>query len=432
VANVSEDLFSWSNTGASNQPDSADASTVQADLQAIQAGVRGWLAHKGADIASATTTNIGAIEGLFHDITGTTTITGLGTVSAGIWKVLQFDGALTLTHNAVSLIIPGAANITTVAGDMCKVTSEGSGNWRVNWYTRGASLPATLAGTETLTNKTLVAPALGTPASGVLTNCTGLPEGGLAASAVAQAKLKTTTGEVSSAANANLTLPGGTYGFYPQVKNDNGAGTATLQIANGLNSQSYLTNIFISAPGAGSAFAQQRYIQASPPYNLGNGDVPLFMFALVDALGNVRATYTAPEPPWAYNGPTDIRADYYRDGKGFQRPRLTAQQCLDLRDPAKRGAVMAGLASAADVEITHAIKNADMPLVPHPFLANNLTGLSVVMLDALGTFGSQMADLHAAGESIALLIHEGRFAISNVPLAIASAPGVMPVRCSWK
>lgn len=34
---------------------------------------------------------------------------------------------------------------------------------------------ATLAGTETLTNKTLVAPALGTPASGVMTNVTGLP-----------------------------------------------------------------------------------------------------------------------------------------------------------------------------------------------------------------------------------------------------------------
>ena len=34
---------------------------------------------------------------------------------------------------------------------------------------------ATLAGTETLSNKTLTAPALGTPASGTLTNATGLP-----------------------------------------------------------------------------------------------------------------------------------------------------------------------------------------------------------------------------------------------------------------
>lgn len=36
---------------------------------------------------------------------------------------------------------------------------------------------ATLAGTETLSNKTLTAPALGTPASGVLTNCTGTAAG---------------------------------------------------------------------------------------------------------------------------------------------------------------------------------------------------------------------------------------------------------------
>jgi len=37
------------------------------------------------------------------------------------------------------------------------------------------STVATLTGSQTLTNKTLTAPALGTPASGVLTNCTGLP-----------------------------------------------------------------------------------------------------------------------------------------------------------------------------------------------------------------------------------------------------------------
>lgn len=41
---------------------------------------------------------------------------------------------------------------------------------------------ATLTGTQTLTNKTLTAPALGTPASGVLTNCTSLPASALVAS----------------------------------------------------------------------------------------------------------------------------------------------------------------------------------------------------------------------------------------------------------
>ena len=42
------------------------------------------------------------------------------------------------------------------------------------------------ATTDTLTNKTLVAPALGTPASGVLTNCTGVPAAALPAGSVLQ------------------------------------------------------------------------------------------------------------------------------------------------------------------------------------------------------------------------------------------------------
>jgi len=45
---------------------------------------------------------------------------------------------------------------------------------------------AGIAATQTLTNKTLVAPALGTPASGVLTNCTGVPAAALPAGSVLQ------------------------------------------------------------------------------------------------------------------------------------------------------------------------------------------------------------------------------------------------------
>lgn len=46
------------------------------------------------------------------------------------------------------------------------------------WFTDDAGTDfqiGTLTGTETFTNKTLVAPAIGTPASGVMTNVTGLP-----------------------------------------------------------------------------------------------------------------------------------------------------------------------------------------------------------------------------------------------------------------
>src|SRR5574343_654088 len=119
MADVAPDLKNWSTTASSNSP--TDSTTVGAgladNLQEMQKVVRQDLAHKGSDIASAGTTDIGAVAGSYHDITGTTTITSLGTVSAGIRKTLQFDGALTLTHNATSLILPGGANITTAAGD---------------------------------------------------------------------------------------------------------------------------------------------------------------------------------------------------------------------------------------------------------------------------------------------------------------------------
>lgn len=90
----------------------------------------------GADIASATTTNLASATGNYVNITGTTTITALGTVQAGTERVVKFDGVLTLTHHATSLILPTAANITTAAGDVAVFRSLGSGNWRCTAYTR--------------------------------------------------------------------------------------------------------------------------------------------------------------------------------------------------------------------------------------------------------------------------------------------------------
>lgn len=105
---------------------------------------------KGSDIASATTTDIGAATGNFVHITGTTTITGFGTVAAGARRLVVFDGALLLTHNATSLILPTGANITTAAGDTAVCISEGSGNWRVTSYQRkdGTALSGSSGSTQ--------------------------------------------------------------------------------------------------------------------------------------------------------------------------------------------------------------------------------------------------------------------------------------------
>jgi hypothetical protein len=96
------------------------------------------LSTKGTDIPSAATTDIGAATGRYVHITGTTTITGLGTKTAGVLRIVTFDGALTLTHNAISLILPGATSIVTAAGDVASFVSEGGGNWRCASYSRAS------------------------------------------------------------------------------------------------------------------------------------------------------------------------------------------------------------------------------------------------------------------------------------------------------
>lgn len=97
---------------------------------------------KGTDIARAATTNIWAATGNFVHLTGTTTVTSFGANTAGNWRLIRFAGAGTLTHNATSMILPGAANITTAANDTAIVVGEGGSNARVVAYERasGAAL----------------------------------------------------------------------------------------------------------------------------------------------------------------------------------------------------------------------------------------------------------------------------------------------------
>lgn len=130
-------------TAASNTPAGTEAPTNADDyLRAIQAILRMTNA-KGSDIASASTTDIGAATAEFVDVTGTTTITALGTIAAGIERTVRFTGALTLTYNATSLILPGSANITTANGDTAIFRSLGSGNWKCIVYIKQDGTPVT-------------------------------------------------------------------------------------------------------------------------------------------------------------------------------------------------------------------------------------------------------------------------------------------------
>lgn len=102
------------------------------------------LQKMAGDVASASTTNIGAADGNYVRITGTTTITAFDTPTAApnVARICLFAGALTLTHNASRLILPGGANITTTSGDVAVFVHEGGGNWRcIAYHCAGGFMP---------------------------------------------------------------------------------------------------------------------------------------------------------------------------------------------------------------------------------------------------------------------------------------------------
>lgn len=146
----------------------------------------------GTAIASAATTTVGT-RGLgdYIHITGTTTITSLGTATAaGIRRTLIFDGALTLRHNATSLICPGAANIVTVAGTVIEVIAETTANWRVVSVTHPSLSMAELGYLDGVTSS--IQTQINTKAPLASPALTGTPTAPTAASGVSTTQLATT------------------------------------------------------------------------------------------------------------------------------------------------------------------------------------------------------------------------------------------------
>lgn len=141
MSDIPASLKDWSVTEASNEPAGTRAiGNLDNNLRRIQVVIRELASS--TTLASAATTDLGSVDESYVTVSGTTTITSLGSVSAGINRWVVFSGALTLTHNGSSLILPTAGSITTAAGDCAHFLSLGGGNWRCLAYQRadGSSL----------------------------------------------------------------------------------------------------------------------------------------------------------------------------------------------------------------------------------------------------------------------------------------------------
>jgi hypothetical protein len=149
-------------------------------LQGLQ-GIKGDTGLAGSDGAkgdAGATGSVGAkgdtgSQGIKGDKGETGAMGPAGDIVTGV--VLGANGGTGIANTGKTITLGG--NINT-AGDLS--TSGAYATTLISTANTTLTLPttgtlATLEGAETLTNKTLVAPVLGTPVSGTLTNATGLP-----------------------------------------------------------------------------------------------------------------------------------------------------------------------------------------------------------------------------------------------------------------
>lgn len=260
----------------------------------------------------------------------------------------------------------------------------------------------------------------------------------VAAGVIAQANLKSTlqqsSGAVSDGSSVELTLTGGTYSL---------AYFWDLQTLPGdiqsSDDTSYVAKTRL-ANNTGSNRTYRlycRYIQSSPPFNLGNGDIPLFLYAVVDnTTKGIIAVDIAEDPPWFYNGPNRISPYNIFQEKGikYYRKLITPDVSQALTNQGSFDEYLDALKNPKyqKIEITHNIKNRDMNIVPHPFIHVDLSNKTVCLLDPTGDIANNLRIMKDDNVDVNEIV-TNYLNIQNTSISGINSPnGVMVVNVNWK
>jgi len=320
----------------------------------------------------------------------------------------------------------------------------------------------------------------------------GIIGANLASSTVAVGQIKTavTSSGVSPTGlnHSNglyLPLPSGAFTFFPGVSTDsnvntrvslggwrNADGDAEYDIAKaqGLSYQLGSTTVNaivwlavlnpIVQGGSSVGTITLNYISASPPYDLGDGEIPLFVFLLVHPSGDIAGSWIAEDPPWAKNSkqykmrlphsihdaigdPTKLGAmidalDQHH--VNMANLETLKAQLMTAATPEMNTVIRQQIEALSDLiwdrtPMTQEQKNENMPSVPHPFVPNTelFPSHTAVMLDPMSDTMKRIRALHLSGENVNILLHHKVFDIGNTHVKGRSGPpGVMVVDHKFK
>lgn len=183
------------------------------------------------------------------------------------------------------------------------------------------------------------------------------------------------------------------------------------------------------------------YINSSPPYNLGDGEIPLFIYArIMNGTGKLDQHSVAPDPIWAYNGPTNIVPSRYGDnGKVYRQRKDMSAMTRTLKESVNLGGAavqeyLAAYESATEYEeeITQSLKHADMDIVPSAYRPSSDSTL--VMIDPVSPVLEQLLTLrqHDGGELEVTRIIRDYMVIGNTALKRKGPRDILITSMRWK
>ena len=255
--------------------------------------------------------------------------------------------------------------------------------------------------------------------SAVANGDTGAPkiqQSALDTDCVGQSQIKTTFQSLTHSTSAATwsVLTGGAYtiGFSMQGGGSGGADPFIRYGRLGVNSSTYSFSAELSQiQNSAHDNSRSYYINSSPPYDLGDGEIPLFVYLLINnSSGDIELLQTMVDPIWAYNGPTDIVPTRYsnRAGGGYRAYKKTK----DLSGiPTLAESIVSGASAVSnrnrliknapviEIEVDQSLKNADKDIIPHPWVSNNLSGKTVVLLDPVSKVCEDILEIRSDPES---------------------------------
>ena len=250
--------------------------------------------------------------------------------------------------------------------------------------------------------------------------------------AVHTAELSTGGGTTSTGAGTTITasMTGGRYVFWPQVYNTGGTTYFGTSTSGNIftTSASYVSTVSIYAVG-GTGHVQWLYVATSPPYDTGDGDIPLFVWAVIDnATRKIIALYFSDDPIWLHNGVTNNYPDG-NDSKGPYQLIKDIPVAIQTLQGSERASAVREIPFHKNY-ITQEQKHRDMNDIPHPFL-NVQSGQTVVMLDPVSACVRDLSELRKEGEDIDIILRNN-IDVGNTGLKRSGPNGLLIPSVHWK